>query len=165
MAAKGATTMKSFNNIAGKTYLTAAAVKERYKISEMTLWRWLRDEELKFPKPMIINRRKFFNEADLVAWDSLKMEEKPPAPHVPPQMVEQKQGDLYLRMMKEARQAGNPAIKFVSESNADFDETMKMCRELLRKLRSMNQTRELNLAKERVEEALFWASKHFKRGE
>lgn len=50
-------------------YLTGPQVAERYKICGMTLYRWLRDPKLKFPKPMVINRRKFFNENDLSAWE------------------------------------------------------------------------------------------------
>lgn len=50
-------------------YLTATQVKHRYKISEMTLWRWLRDEKMEFPQPMVVNRRKLFKEDDLTAWE------------------------------------------------------------------------------------------------
>lgn len=50
-------------------YLTATQVKHRYKISEMTLWRWLRDEKMAFPRPMVVKRRKLFKEDDLTAWE------------------------------------------------------------------------------------------------
>ncbi|MDX0467460.1 MULTISPECIES: helix-turn-helix transcriptional regulator [Sinorhizobium] len=54
----------------GKTeFLTGPQVAERYKISGMTLYRWLRDPKLAFPQPMVINRRKFFNETELTAWE------------------------------------------------------------------------------------------------
>jgi predicted DNA-binding transcriptional regulator AlpA len=56
-------------------YLTATQVKARYKISEMTLWRWLRDEALAFPRPMVINRRKFFKENELVEWERKRSRE------------------------------------------------------------------------------------------
>jgi predicted DNA-binding transcriptional regulator AlpA len=50
-------------------YLTAKQVLGRYNITDMTLWRWLVDETLAFPKPMVINRRRYFLETDLVAWE------------------------------------------------------------------------------------------------
>lgn len=50
-------------------YLTGPQVLERYQISEMTLHRWQKDDRLGFPEPMIIRRRKFFKEDELVAWE------------------------------------------------------------------------------------------------
>lgn len=51
------------------SYLTAPQVKERYQISEMTLWRWARDEKMGFPQPLVLNRRKLFAESALVEWE------------------------------------------------------------------------------------------------
>lgn len=51
------------------TFLTRPQVKQRYQISEMTLWRWENSETLDFPKPIVINRRKFFREEDLHNWE------------------------------------------------------------------------------------------------
>lgn len=43
-------------------YLTAQQVRVRFGgISDMTLWRWLRDDRLAFPKPIVINGRRFFS--------------------------------------------------------------------------------------------------------
>jgi len=53
-------------------YLTGPQVKQRYKISESTLGRWIKDEDVAFPKPMVINRRKFFAETDLSDWEQKK---------------------------------------------------------------------------------------------
>ncbi|MBB4215580.1 putative DNA-binding transcriptional regulator AlpA [Rhizobium sp. BK212] len=50
-------------------YLTASQVKQRYKISEMSLWRWLHNERMDFPRPIVINRIRRFKEADLIAWE------------------------------------------------------------------------------------------------
>lgn len=50
-------------------YLPAAAVLQRYQISEMTLWRMLRDPELAFPQPILLKRRRLFDEEKLVAWE------------------------------------------------------------------------------------------------
>jgi predicted DNA-binding transcriptional regulator AlpA len=35
----------------------------------MTLWRWLQDEELKFPNPILIKGRRYWRWSDLDAWD------------------------------------------------------------------------------------------------
>ncbi len=44
--------------------LSAKQTRERYGgISDMTLWRWLRDPDLGFPQPTYINGRRFFDEA------------------------------------------------------------------------------------------------------
>lgn len=52
-----------------EVYLTAPQVLARYGISDMSLHRWLNNPVLTFPKPMVINRRRYFLEADLVAWE------------------------------------------------------------------------------------------------
>jgi hypothetical protein len=52
------------------TYLSAAQVRSRYGgISDMTLWRWLQDEQLGFPEPEWIRRRRFWREDKLSAWE------------------------------------------------------------------------------------------------
>lgn len=44
--------------------LSAKQLRQRYgNISDMTLWRWLRDPGLGFPQPIYINGRRFFDEA------------------------------------------------------------------------------------------------------
>jgi hypothetical protein len=52
-------------------YLNAAQVRSRYgEISEMCLWRWLKDAQLAFPQPSVrIRDRRYWREADLVAWE------------------------------------------------------------------------------------------------
>jgi len=37
-------------------------------ISDMTLWRWLDNPELDFPRPIYIGRRRFWREAEIIAW-------------------------------------------------------------------------------------------------
>jgi predicted DNA-binding transcriptional regulator AlpA len=51
-------------------YLTSARVKRRYGVSEMTLWRWLRDNGLGFPKPIYIGERRYWRLADLHQFDA-----------------------------------------------------------------------------------------------
>ena len=49
---------------------TAAQVRSRYgNISDMTLWRWLQDANLRFPKPLTINGRRYWKISDLEAWE------------------------------------------------------------------------------------------------
>jgi predicted DNA-binding transcriptional regulator AlpA len=49
--------------------LSAAAVRELCGgVSDMTLWRWLADPDLAFPKPVYIGKRRYWREADLITW-------------------------------------------------------------------------------------------------
>lgn len=50
-------------------HFDSIAVMERYRISRRTLCRWLKDEQLGFPKPFRINRRYYFKATDLDRWD------------------------------------------------------------------------------------------------
>lgn len=49
--------------------ITAAEVRTRFGgISDMTLWRWLDDAGLGFPRAVRIQRRRFFREAEIEAF-------------------------------------------------------------------------------------------------
>ncbi len=37
-------------------------------ISDMTLWRWLNDPDLDFPRPAYIGKRRYFRDAEIAAW-------------------------------------------------------------------------------------------------
>ena len=37
-------------------------------ISDMSWWRWINDPALDFPRPVYIARRRFWREADIIAW-------------------------------------------------------------------------------------------------
>ncbi len=37
-------------------------------VSAMTIWRWLNDPNLCFPRPIYIGRRRFWREADVNTW-------------------------------------------------------------------------------------------------
>jgi prophage regulatory protein len=51
-------------------FLPARQVRERYgNICSMTLWRWLKDVDLKFPHPMRIGRLRYWRVSDLVEWE------------------------------------------------------------------------------------------------
>lgn len=50
-------------------YISARHVRDRVgKISAMTLWRWLSNDQLGFPKPTIIQRRRYWQESDIDDW-------------------------------------------------------------------------------------------------
>ena len=49
--------------------IPAPHVCARYKRNERTLDRWLKDEALGFPQPIYIKNRRYFREAELVAWE------------------------------------------------------------------------------------------------
>ncbi len=40
-------------------------------VSDMTVWRWLRDERVQFPKPVSINKRNYWRRGDLRAWQAM----------------------------------------------------------------------------------------------
>lgn len=49
--------------------IQAAAVRDLCgDVSDMTLWRWLNDPSLNFPQPIYIGRRRYWREADVIAW-------------------------------------------------------------------------------------------------
>ena len=59
----------------GKTWIPARQVRARYGgISDMTLWRWLHDDDMGFPKPRYINRRRYWREGDLDGFDRAQAE-------------------------------------------------------------------------------------------
>jgi hypothetical protein len=54
--------------------LPARKVLERYDIVDRTLDRWLADPKLGFPRPAYINKRRYFDEGELDAFDASKVE-------------------------------------------------------------------------------------------
>lgn len=56
-----------------KRLLSESQVRQRYgNRSPATMWRWDRDPKLGFPKPIIINNRKYRDEAELDAFDEAR---------------------------------------------------------------------------------------------
>ena len=51
-------------------FLTGPQVQSRYQKSHVTIWRWVRAADLKFPQPIQINRLNYWRLADLEAWES-----------------------------------------------------------------------------------------------
>lgn len=57
------------------TYLPAAAIRRRYQICDVTIWRWMRDPRMNFPKPWHANsRHRLWKLADLEAWEESRSE-------------------------------------------------------------------------------------------
>jgi len=51
-------------------YLTSLQVRARYGgVSDMALWRWLRNPKLGFPRPIKINGRNYWRLDELEAWE------------------------------------------------------------------------------------------------
>ncbi len=50
-------------------YLTGPETQQRYRCSHQTIWRWMNDPALGFPKPMKIHGRNRFLLAELDAFD------------------------------------------------------------------------------------------------
>jgi predicted DNA-binding transcriptional regulator AlpA len=49
--------------------IPAAAVRDTLGgVSDMTLWRWLNDDALNFPKPIKIQKRRYWRESEIAAW-------------------------------------------------------------------------------------------------
>lgn len=49
--------------------LPAAAVLRRYKIVDRTLKRWLDNSSLAFPRPLVVNGRRYFKAGELEQWE------------------------------------------------------------------------------------------------
>jgi predicted DNA-binding transcriptional regulator AlpA len=54
-------------------WISAKAVKEAFGISDMTLWRWIGDAAIGFPKPAKIGNRRFFSSRLIAEWQSARM--------------------------------------------------------------------------------------------
>src|SRR6516165_8025774 len=66
-------------------YLTGPQVLVRYGISDMALWRWLRDPELQFPQPsMVVKGRRYWSEDALIQWERSAATRQSPRRSKPP---------------------------------------------------------------------------------
>ena len=50
-------------------FLNAKAVRQRYGISEPTLWRWERDPSVNLPKAIVIAKRRYWRLAELLEFE------------------------------------------------------------------------------------------------
>jgi predicted DNA-binding transcriptional regulator AlpA len=57
-----------------RRFLTGPQVCSRYSITDMSLWRWLKDPTIGFPQPtMRVKDRRYWLEADLIAWERAQL--------------------------------------------------------------------------------------------
>jgi predicted DNA-binding transcriptional regulator AlpA len=61
--------METPTDTAYDALLPARRTMERYGIADRTLDRWLADPKLEFPRPVVINTKRYFRVADLRAWE------------------------------------------------------------------------------------------------
>ena len=54
---------------ATKIYLTGPQIKARYGCSYQTIWRWMNNAEMEFPKPLKINNRNRFALEEIEAFE------------------------------------------------------------------------------------------------
>lgn len=52
-------------------------------VSSMTIWRWLKDDRMGFPKPVYVGRRRYWVEQEVIDWLNNRDEAPPefPPPH------------------------------------------------------------------------------------
>jgi predicted DNA-binding transcriptional regulator AlpA len=63
-----------------KQYIIRRKLRARFgDISEMTLWRWERDKRLEFPRAVTINGRKYYDLAEIEAWERARAAAQSPA--------------------------------------------------------------------------------------
>jgi len=53
--------------------LTTSAVARRYSVTMRSIDRWAESPTLNFPKPLIINHRKYFSIAELERWECARV--------------------------------------------------------------------------------------------
>lgn len=58
-------------------YLPSRDLRERYRVSDMSIWRWLRDDKLAFPKPTVINGRRYWLIAEIEQWERARAARAP----------------------------------------------------------------------------------------
>ena len=51
-------------------FIPGPAVARRYNVSSMTIYRWLDNAELGFPRPLYIGRFRFWRVDELVKWEN-----------------------------------------------------------------------------------------------
>jgi hypothetical protein len=49
--------------------LPTVKVAQRYGVTTRSIERWEEDQELRFPRPLVINRRKYWALVDLETWE------------------------------------------------------------------------------------------------
>jgi hypothetical protein len=60
--------------------LPTKSVRERYQVNQRTIDRWLDDEKLNFPRPILVNNRRYFPLDQLEAWEISRVRIQPAPP-------------------------------------------------------------------------------------
>jgi predicted DNA-binding transcriptional regulator AlpA len=95
---------------ASVTYRNANHVKARYgDVSDMTLWRWLHDEELRFPQPVRINGRRLWSEDALAAWERSRGMQGPNAELEEPAVAAPREELVATELVGRLQADGEPA--------------------------------------------------------
>jgi predicted DNA-binding transcriptional regulator AlpA len=66
----------AITDLADDRYLTGPQVRARYSVSDMWLHRRLHDDS-GFPKPMVLNRRRYWRLSELVEWERRRVAAQP----------------------------------------------------------------------------------------
>lgn len=68
-------------NVTQASMMTSADVRQTCGgVSDMTIFRWLRDERAHFPRPVYVNRRRYWRADEIRQWWETRSDEAPPAP-------------------------------------------------------------------------------------
>lgn len=59
-----------FVNNSTSQFVTANDILKRYRITQMTLWRWINSADVKFPKPIYISKRRYFKINEIIEWEN-----------------------------------------------------------------------------------------------
>jgi excisionase family DNA binding protein len=54
---------------ADELFFPGPKVAARYNVSDMTLYRWIRDERMQFPAPYYLGRHRYWKLTQLVSWE------------------------------------------------------------------------------------------------
>jgi len=63
----------------GDSLVPSRLVLQRYLICDRTLDRWIVNKTLGFPKPIVINKRRYWRVAELVGWERARAADRVPA--------------------------------------------------------------------------------------
>jgi predicted DNA-binding transcriptional regulator AlpA len=58
-------------------FLPASKVRERYQITDVTIWRWMQNPNVKFPRPALnpSSRFRLWRLSDIEAWEKSHAEQ------------------------------------------------------------------------------------------
>ena len=60
------------NQLSNNARIPMRDVAARYRVHVRTIERWIEDQDLGFPKPIYIRRRRYIKAGDLKAWEELQ---------------------------------------------------------------------------------------------